>query len=158
MLTPVEEERSCPRAAGDFFRNRPRSFPLLESEPVEQPNLRSRSPFVRLPRVPGEILCVIMTFGKRIQDDACDSIDNPARVRWTVDVNTVLREVEAWSVADRFELAQQLWDRLEEEGYGPDLGDDQKAELDRRLAAYAENPDAGSSWEEVKARIWGQGS
>ncbi len=73
-------------------------------------------------------------------------------------MNTVLREVETWPVADRFELAQQLWDRLEEEGYCPNLGDDQKAELDRRLAVYAENPNAGSSWEEVKPRIWSQGS
>jgi putative addiction module component (TIGR02574 family) len=35
------------------------------------------------------------------------------------------------------------------------LTDGQKAELDRRLAAYEENSDVGSSWEEVKARLWG---
>jgi putative addiction module component (TIGR02574 family) len=32
-----------------------------------------------------------------------------------------------------------------------------KAELDRREAAAVESPKAGSSWEEVKARITGGG-
>ena len=33
------------------------------------------------------------------------------------------------------------------------LTDTEKALLDPRLAAYEKNPDAGSSWEEVEARI-----
>jgi putative addiction module component (TIGR02574 family) len=72
-----------------------------------------------------------------------------------VDVNTVLREVETWPVEDQVELAKQLWDRLDDQAYEPELTDDQKAELDRRLADHEENPRAGSSWETVKARLWG---
>jgi putative addiction module component (TIGR02574 family) len=72
-----------------------------------------------------------------------------------VDVNTVLREVERWSVEDQVQLVQQLWNRLEDQGYDPELTDYHKAELDRRLAAHEENPDVGSTWEEVKARLWG---
>jgi putative addiction module component (TIGR02574 family) len=72
-----------------------------------------------------------------------------------VDLNTVLREVETWSVDDQVQLVQRLWDRLEYQGYEPDLTDAQKAELDRRLAAYEENPRAGSSWADVKSRVWG---
>ena len=72
-----------------------------------------------------------------------------------MDVNTVLREVETWSVEDQVQLVQQLWNRLEDQGYEPELTGDQKAELDRRLAAHEESPDAGSSWEQVKARLWG---
>ncbi len=34
------------------------------------------------------------------------------------------------------------------------MTDDQKSKLDQRLAAYEENPSAGSSWAEVKARLW----
>ena len=78
-----------------------------------------------------------------------------AVARWTVDVNTVLREVERWSVEDQVQLVQQLCSWLEDQGYEPELTDDQKFELDRRLAAHEESPDAGSSWEEVKARLWG---
>jgi putative addiction module component (TIGR02574 family) len=33
------------------------------------------------------------------------------------------------------------------------LTDDEKALLDARLAAYEKDPDAGSSWAEVEARI-----
>jgi len=73
-----------------------------------------------------------------------------------VDVITVLREVETWSLEDQVQLAQQLWDRLEGQGYDPELTEDQKAELDHRLAAYEANPQSGSSWEEVKARLWGR--
>ena len=33
------------------------------------------------------------------------------------------------------------------------LSDEQKAELDRRLNAYHQNPDEGASWELVRERI-----
>lgn len=72
-----------------------------------------------------------------------------------MDVATVLREVEKWSMKDQVQLAQQLWDRLEGQGYEPELTDDQKIELDERLAAYDANPGAGSTWEDVQARLWG---
>jgi putative addiction module component (TIGR02574 family) len=75
-----------------------------------------------------------------------------------VDVITVLREVETWSLEDQVQLAQQLWDRLEGQGYEPELTADQKAELDQRLAAYEADPQSGSNWEEVKARLWGRSS
>jgi putative addiction module component (TIGR02574 family) len=72
-----------------------------------------------------------------------------------VDLNTVLREVETWSVDDQVQLVQRLWDRLEDLGYEPELTDAQKAELDRRLAADEENSGAGSSWADVNSRVWG---
>ena len=73
-----------------------------------------------------------------------------------MDVNTVLREVETWSLEHQVQLAEELWDRIEGQGYEPELTAEQKAELDRRLAAYQADPQAGSSWEEVKARLWGR--
>jgi putative addiction module component (TIGR02574 family) len=72
-----------------------------------------------------------------------------------VHLNKVLREVETWSVDDQVQLVQRLWDRLEDQGYEPALTDAQKAKLDLRLAAYEENPGAGSSWADVKSRVWG---
>jgi putative addiction module component (TIGR02574 family) len=77
-------------------------------------------------------------------------------MRRYVDVITVLREVENWSLEDQVQLAQQLWTRLEDQGFDPALTDDPTAELDRRLAAHQANPEAGSSWEEVKARLWSE--
>jgi putative addiction module component (TIGR02574 family) len=73
-----------------------------------------------------------------------------------VDVNAVLREIETWTLEDQVQLAQELWDRIEGLCPEPELTEEQKAELDRRLAAYEANPDSGSSWEDVKARLWGR--
>ena len=38
-------------------------------------------------------------------------------------------------------------------GKDSDLTAEQRAELDRRLAGHQDNPKAGSSWDEVKARL-----
>jgi len=40
-----------------------------------------------------------------------------------------------------------------ESGLQPELTDELKAELDRRLAAYEANPDSGLSWEQVVAHV-----
>lgn len=45
----------------------------------------------------------------------------------------------------------ELWDRLVDRGYEPELTEEQKAELDRRLAEDDSAPDDVLSWEEVKA-------
>jgi putative addiction module component (TIGR02574 family) len=53
---------------------------------------------------------------------------------------------------DRLALAQELWASVEAES---GLTAAQKADLDRRIAAYEADPTAGSSWEEVEARLLG---
>ena len=57
--------------------------------------------------------------------------------------------------AERIELAQDLWDSLEDDQVAEafPLSDEQRAELDRRLADLDANPDAGRPWEEVEAEI-----
>jgi len=68
-----------------------------------------------------------------------------------MDVPSVLREVDAWPVQDRMLLVQELWDRLVDQGYEPELWENLRDELDRRLAADEAAPDDVVSWEEVKA-------
>lgn len=60
------------------------------------------------------------------------------------------------SVAERILLVEELWDSIAAEAEVAELTQAQKAELDRRLAAYEADPDAGSPWEEVKARLQSQ--
>jgi putative addiction module component (TIGR02574 family) len=55
------------------------------------------------------------------------------------------------SPSERLLLAQDLWDSLNPEDIP--LTGWQKAELDRRKAAYQANPASGRSWEEVQRRI-----
>lgn len=57
------------------------------------------------------------------------------------------------SVAQRIELAEELWDSIPEFAEIP-LTDAQRAELDRRLADLEEHPDAGEPWEAVRARLY----
>ncbi|MCE9533189.1 MAG: addiction module protein [Planctomycetes bacterium] len=57
------------------------------------------------------------------------------------------------SVAERILLVEEIWDSIAvEEAEGP-LTESQRQDLQRRIAAYEADPKAGSSWEEVKARL-----
>ncbi len=68
-----------------------------------------------------------------------------------MNVTSVLTEVDRWPVEERIRLVQELWDRLVEQGEEPELDDELKAELDRRMAAHRANPDAAIPWERVEA-------
>jgi len=66
---------------------------------------------------------------------------------------SLLAEASKLSLHDRIELAEAIWDTV-----GPDLDavplpESHRAELDRRLKDLEDDPDAGSSWEEVRARL-----
>ena len=57
------------------------------------------------------------------------------------------------SVAERTRLVEELWDSIAATPEAIALTDAQKHDLQRRLDAYRDNPQAGSPWEEVKARL-----
>ena len=57
------------------------------------------------------------------------------------------------SVAERIQLVEDIWDSIAEVPESVPLTDDQKAELDRRLDAYHQDPDEGSPWGMVRERI-----
>lgn len=59
------------------------------------------------------------------------------------------------SIAERLQLVEDLWDSIAQDANAETLPltDAEKALLDERLADLERNPEAGSSWEEVKARI-----
>jgi putative addiction module component (TIGR02574 family) len=56
-------------------------------------------------------------------------------------------------VAQRILLVEEIWDSIAAEAEQLPLTEAQKQDLQRRLAAYQANPNAGSSWEEVRARL-----
>lgn len=57
------------------------------------------------------------------------------------------------SVAERIELAGDIWDSVAEMPESVELADAEKAELDRRLEAYRRDPEQGSPWSVVRERI-----
>ena len=65
-----------------------------------------------------------------------------------------LDEVLRLPVAERIRIVEVIWDSIAESPEGVELTEDMRAELDRRLAALEVDPKAGSSWDEVRARVW----
>lgn len=65
----------------------------------------------------------------------------------------VKADVLSLSVPERIQLVEDIWDTIAEIPEEIGLTDEQKAELDRRLDAYNQNPDEGSPWRMVRERI-----
>ncbi|WP_373540064.1 addiction module protein [Chamaesiphon sp.] len=62
-------------------------------------------------------------------------------------------EISQLSIAERIQLAEDLWDSIVDRQDEIELDLAQQQELDRRLAQYRQDPNAGSSWETVKLRL-----
>jgi putative addiction module component (TIGR02574 family) len=63
-------------------------------------------------------------------------------------------QISALSVAEKFELLDALWQDIE--AHAPAVSEDQRAELDRRMAKYEQDPSAVIPWERVKADLFKQ--
>ena len=68
-------------------------------------------------------------------------------------MSTQVEEILRLSVAERIQLAQDIWDSIAADPAALQLGDAQRQELDRRLESYAQNPDEGLPWEELKENV-----
>ncbi|MGC8639863.1 MAG: addiction module protein [Isosphaeraceae bacterium] len=64
--------------------------------------------------------------------------------------------IDQLSVAQRILLVEEIWDSIADEADEAPLTEAQEEDLRRRLQSYAENPKAGSSWKDVKARLEGK--
>ncbi|MGH9897458.1 MAG: addiction module protein [Pyrinomonadaceae bacterium] len=65
-------------------------------------------------------------------------------------MNTRLYDILQLSIAERIQLAEDIWDSIVAFPEAVPLTNAQKQELDRRLLAYAQNPHDGISWDELK--------
>lgn len=62
-------------------------------------------------------------------------------------------DISQLSVAERIQLAEDLWDSILATPEGIPVTETQQRELDRRLEQYRRNPIEGSSWKEIKQRL-----
>ena len=62
-----------------------------------------------------------------------------------------LTEINQMPLEDRLRMVQAIWDSIAAEPKHLHLTDEQKVELDRRLAAHEANPKDVVPWEQVKA-------
>lgn len=67
-------------------------------------------------------------------------------------MSVVLEEALKLPPPERLRIADALYDSVEQDPHALPLTDAQKKELESRLEDYRNNPDGGSSWEQVKAR------
>ena len=68
-------------------------------------------------------------------------------------MSTQLSDILQLTIAERIQLAEDIWDSVAAFPEAIPLTDAQKEELDRRLQAYAKNPSEGVSWDELKDKL-----
>lgn len=64
-----------------------------------------------------------------------------------------IADVLEMPIAERILLVEDIWDSIAEVQEAVPLTEEQRIELSRRLDAYHHDKQAGSPWEEVKARV-----
>jgi putative addiction module component (TIGR02574 family) len=72
---------------------------------------------------------------------------------YRMDITNTLSEIIALKVEDRIRIVQAIWDSIAAEKAYPELTDEQKQELDRRIADSEANPDNVMTWQEIRASI-----
>ena len=68
-------------------------------------------------------------------------------------MSTELSDILQMSVAERIQLVEDIWDSIVADPESLPLTDAQRQELDRRLEMYAQNPDEGIPWDELKEKV-----
>lgn len=68
-------------------------------------------------------------------------------------MSTQLSDILQMSVAERIQLAEDIWDSIAAFPEAVSVTNDQKEELDRRLEAHAQNPSEGISWDELREKV-----
>ena len=64
-------------------------------------------------------------------------------------------EILAMTVGDRIELVAKIWDSIAEDAV-TGLSPEHRVVLEQRLAAHRNDPDEGTSWEELKQDLRGK--
>jgi len=65
----------------------------------------------------------------------------------------ILQDILNLSVSERILIVEAIWDSISQNEETVALSEETRQLLDDRLKAHQNNPNEGSSWEEVKSRI-----
>jgi putative addiction module component (TIGR02574 family) len=68
-------------------------------------------------------------------------------------MTSLLEQILQMSVNDRLELIDEIWRTLDETIDGLPLTEEQKRELDRRLAILDADPGRTKPWEQIRAEL-----
>jgi putative addiction module component (TIGR02574 family) len=67
--------------------------------------------------------------------------------------NQELHKILELNVAQRILIVEEIWDSIAKNPDSVPLTDSQKKELDKRLNAFHDNPEAGKPWDKLKEEI-----
>ena len=68
-------------------------------------------------------------------------------------MTTLLKEnILSLSISERIQLVEDIWNTIRTVPESIELTDDQKNTLDKRLAAYHNNPYPGLPWKDIKKK------
>jgi putative addiction module component (TIGR02574 family) len=70
-----------------------------------------------------------------------------------MDKAALLKATDAWTINERLEFIDLLYERLSESGWTPEPEPEILAEVQRRLAEHEKDPSSVISWEEAEARL-----
>ena len=70
----------------------------------------------------------------------------------TMNIDQTISDLSALSVDQRLRIVQRLWDSIPRETEVT-VSDDQRAELDRRIAAHEVDPESAISRDELERRL-----
>jgi putative addiction module component (TIGR02574 family) len=65
----------------------------------------------------------------------------------------IMHDILKLSVPERILMVEAIWDSIADNIDNMELSDETKLLLDERLEAHLKNPNEGSVWSDVKARI-----
>ncbi len=67
--------------------------------------------------------------------------------------SNLTEEAKKLSISERILLVEDIWNSIAEDNGCFELTEEQKEELDRRLASFQTNPSQGRTWDEIKAEF-----
>ena len=62
-------------------------------------------------------------------------------------------DIDQMSIAERIQLAEDLWDSILSTPEALPVTEPQQQELDHRLEQYHQTPEDGSSWQNIRERL-----
>jgi putative addiction module component (TIGR02574 family) len=68
----------------------------------------------------------------------------------------LIQDILKLSVSERILMVETIWNSIIEEDHQLELSSETKQLLDERILDHDSNPEEGSSWDDVKARIINQ--
>jgi putative addiction module component (TIGR02574 family) len=68
-------------------------------------------------------------------------------------MSTQLTDILQMTIAERIQLAEDIWDSIAAVPEALPLTDAERQELNRRLEMYQQNPDEGIPWDELKEKV-----